>query len=406
MGERARAVEDLVSELSAFYAGKTVLVTGHTGFKGSWLTAWLTKLGARVVGYALAPEGTPNLFELAGIADKTAAHVLGDVRDFDAVRAVIAAHRPDVVFHLAAQALVRRSYRTPVETLATNVMGTAHVLEACRHLPALAAVVIVTSDKCYENREQLWGYREDDPMGGADPYSMSKGAAELVTASWRRSFFEERPVVASARAGNVIGGGDFSEDRLVPDIVRGIAAGQPVHIRNPGATRPWQHVLDPLSGYLLLAKRVAEAPVEHAEGWNFGPREELPVPVGQLAQRLVERLGRGQLVIAPQGSDANAPHEAHELRLDCSKAMRLLRWSPRFDLRAAVDRTAEWYAGWLEDPARAGELLDRQIAEMEQQIVDPVNSAGAVALVQLLQLRFDCRERVRVEQLAKFRLAQ
>jgi CDP-glucose 4,6-dehydratase len=354
-------VEDLVSgELAGFYAGKTVLVTGHTGFKGSWLTAWLARLGARVVGMALPPEGSPNLFDLAGIADKMVAHVTGDVRDLDVVRKVSAAHRPDVVFHLAAQALVRRSYRSPVETLAANVLGTAHVLEACRELPELAAVVIVTSDKCYENREQIWGYREPDAMGGADPYSASKGCAELVTAAYRRSFFAARPIVASARAGNVIGGGDFAEDRLVPDIMRGIAAGQPVAIRNPRATRPWQHVLDPLSGYLLLAKRLAEAPLEHGDGWNFGPRDEEAVPVGELAQRLVDRLGRGSLVITP---DASAPHEAHDLRLDCSKAARLLRWIPRFTLRGAVDRTAEWYAGWLDDPRRAADLVDRQIID-------------------------------------------
>lgn len=344
----------------SFFAGRTVLVTGHTGFKGGWLCRWLALMGARVVGFALPPDGAPSLFELARIADGITS-VFGDVRDAAAVERVVADHRPEIVLHLAAQALVRRSYRDPIETYATNVMGTVHLLEACRKVDSVRAVVVVTSDKCYENREWLWGYREDEPMGGHDPYSSSKGCAELVTAAFRRSYFAAGPVqVASARAGNVIGGGDFAEDRLVPDIVRGAVRGEAIVIRNPTSTRPWQHVLEPLAGYLRLARRLIEAPAGCAEGWNFGPRDEDAIPALALAEKLIAALGRGRLEVVPPERRAG-PHEARLLKLDTSKARALLGWAPRLDIDRALALTAAWYRAWSEDPATCGAALDQQI---------------------------------------------
>lgn len=346
-----------------FYAGKRVLVTGHTGFKGSWLCRWLQRMGARVVGFALPPDQEPSLFEAAGVA-RGMTSILGDLRDLAALSGAVAEHRPEIVLHLGAQALVRRSYREPVDTFATNVMGTLHVLEACRLAPSTRAIVVVTSDKCYENREWVWGYREHEPLGGFDPYSASKACAEIVAAAYRRSFLsaEGGPAVASARAGNVIGGGDWSEDRLVVDIVRAVAAGRPALIRNPRSTRPWQHVLDPLAGYLLLARRLYEEGQAHAEAWNFGPSED-PLPVVELARRLVQRMGRGELEIA--AADPRAPHEATALRLDCSKARARLGWQPRIDIERALAMTARWYRAYLDDPASAGRELDRQIEEVE-----------------------------------------
>lgn len=345
----------------AFYAGKSVLVTGHTGFKGAWLSRWLGRMGARVTGFALEPDQHPNLFELARLAE-TMSSVIGDVRDADAVVRAVEHAKPEVVFHLAAQSLVRRSYRDPVYTYATNVMGTVHLLEACRHVDSVRAVVIVTSDKCYENREWLWGYRESEAMGGADPYSSSKGAAEIVTAAYRRSFFAEggRAGVASARAGNVIGGGDWSEDRLLPDIVRGAEAGTDVLIRNPASTRPWQHVLEPLSGYLLLAER-AYGDHAFAQGYNFGPAAADTRTVGEVSQRFVQQLGAGQLQLGTP--DPSAPHEARLLALDCSKAHFELGWKPRLDLDAALGMTAAWYRAHRERPGSEREMLDRQIDE-------------------------------------------
>ncbi len=346
---------------AAFYAGKSVLVTGHTGFKGAWLSRWLVRMGARVSGFALAPDQHPSVFELARLAE-TMTSVTGDIRDPDAVAKVVEQSQPEVVFHLAAQSLVRRSYRDPVYTYATNVMGTVHLLEACRHVDSVRAVVIVTSDKCYENREWLWGYRENEAMGGSDPYSSSKGAAEIVTAAFRRSFFPaDGPTgVASARAGNVIGGGDWSEDRLLPDIVRGADAGTDVLIRNPASTRPWQHVLEPLSGYLLLAQRVYG---DHAfaQGYNFGPAAADTRSVGEVSQRFVKELGAGRLVLGKP--DASAPHEARLLALDCSKARIELGWKPRLDLDAALGMTAAWYRAHRERPGSEREMLDRQIDE-------------------------------------------
>lgn len=322
-----------------FWAGKRVLVTGHTGFKGSWLALWLSRLGAGVSGYALAPLTRPSLWdalELGGeIKDERA-----DVRDLNSLRRTFAQVKPEVVFHLAAQSLVRASYDDPVGTYATNVMGTAHVLEAARHSTDARVVVNVTSDKCYENRETDHAYRETDAMGGRDPYSSSKGCAELVTAAYRSSFFQGRAALASARAGNVIGGGDWATDRLVPDLIRAFASGEPARIRNPRAIRPWQHVLEPVSGYLQLAERLWDDPAGFTGGWNFGPSPEDAVPVEEVANALVAAWGPTARWQADRGPH---PHEAHFLRLDASKARDVLGWKPRLPLREAVAWTADWY---------------------------------------------------------------
>jgi CDP-glucose 4,6-dehydratase len=351
-------VEGLVSAVS-FWSGRRVLVTGHTGFKGSWLAAWLESLGAVVTGFALAPATRPALWE--DLARTT--HVqsrLGDVRDLDAVRGAFDAAQPEVVFHLAAQSLVRPSYADPVGTYAVNVMGTVHVLEAARAAQALRAVVIVTSDKCYENREWVWGYREHEPMGGRDPYSNSKGCAELVTAAYRASFFGAGgAAIASARAGNVIGGGDWAADRIVPDIVRAAAAGVPVRIRNPDAIRPWQHVLEPLSGYLALAQRLVEAPAGCTEGWNFGPDEADAVPVSTIARRATALWGGDSSWARDPGSH---PHEAHYLKLDSSAARMRLGWRPRLRLETALEWTVEWYRRRV-DGADGAALTRAQIAK-------------------------------------------
>ncbi|MEO1087378.1 MAG: CDP-glucose 4,6-dehydratase [Acidobacteriota bacterium] len=326
------------------WRGRRVVVTGHTGFKGAWLSLWLQRLGAEVTGYALAPPSNPSLFDLAGVAEGMRS-VRGDVRDLDALLKVFREVKPEVVLHLGAQALVRPGYEQPVETFAANVMGTVHVLEAVRRTPGVEAAVVVTSDKCYENREWLWSYREDEPMGGKDPYSSSKGCAELVTASYRDSFFSGRgmPAVGSARAGNVIGGGDWALDRLIPDIVRGILAGRDVHIRNPHAIRPWQHVLEALDGYLLLAERLVEEGAAVAEGWNFGPAEDDARPVGWVVERLVDAWQRtsGEEV-AWSMADGDQPPEANLLKLDATKARVRLGWRPRLDLLSALDWIVEW----------------------------------------------------------------
>lgn len=362
MGVGERALENLdMNGRASFFSGRSVLITGHTGFKGSWLARWLARMGARVVGFALTPDQRPSLFELAGI-ERDIRSITGDVRDLDAVLKAFEEARPEIVLHLAAQSLVRRSYRSPVETYAANVMGTVHVLEACRKVASVRSVVVVTSDKCYENREWIWGYREDEAMGGHDPYSSSKGCAELVTAAYRRSFFENGAAVASARAGNVIGGGDFSEDRLVPDMVRGAFSGEPIVIRNPVSIRPWQHVLEPLRGYLELARKLSEAPAGFAEGFNFGPSEEDAIQVGELAERFIRFLGRGKLEIM-QPELSTGPHEARYLKLDTSKARARLGWTPRLDIGEALALTAQWYKAWMEDPRRSRGELDAQLDE-------------------------------------------
>jgi CDP-glucose 4,6-dehydratase len=327
-----------------FWAGKSVFLTGHTGFKGSWLSLWLQAMGARVKGFALAPDTEPDLFTTARVADGMESEI-GDIRDLEPLRASMSAFDPDIVIHMAAQPLVRLSYRDPVGTYATNVMGTVHVLEAARGLPRLRAIVCVTTDKCYENREWVWGYREDEPMGGRDPYSNSKGCAELVAAAYRSSFFSEdgAPGLATARAGNVIGGGDWAEDRLIPDILRAFDAGTPVPIRNPVATRPWQHVLEPLSGYLVLAQALWNGGREHAEGWNFGPRDEDAKPVQAIVERMADLWGEGAGWQVDKGSH---PHEARYLKLDISKAHARLGWRPRWTLEVALGRIVTWHKAW------------------------------------------------------------
>jgi len=327
-----------------FWQGKKVFLTGHTGFKGSWLCLWLSHMGAHVTGYALDPPTNPSLFELARIGELVDSHI-ADVRDLDRLKFVMSSACPDVVIHMAAQPLVRDSYKIPVETYAINVMGTVHLLEAVRSCRSVRAVVNVTTDKCYENREWVWGYRENEPMGGFDPYSNSKGCSELVTASYRSSFFnpqrfnEHGVGLASARAGNVIGGGDWASDRLIPDIIRAILAGAPVRIRNPLAIRPWQHVLEPLSGYLALAQRLYENGAHYAGGWNFGPADNDARPVEWIVQRMCRQWGSGARYEIDKGEH---PHEAHYLKLDCSKARTGLEWLPRWGLEKSLDSIIHW----------------------------------------------------------------
>ncbi|MDQ7001738.1 MAG: CDP-glucose 4,6-dehydratase, partial [Ghiorsea sp.] len=284
---------DYEPSMNTFFKGKKVFLTGHTGFKGSWLSLWLQSMGAEVKGYALAPATTPSLFEVANVANNIESDI-GDIRNLEQLRSSMVSFNPDVLIHMAAQPLVRLSYKEPVETYETNVMGTVNVLEVARACPNLKSIVSVTTEKRYENKEREQGYREDEPMGGHDPYSSSKGCAELVTSAYRRSFLQEKGVgLASARAGNVIGGGDWSDDRLIPDILSAFEKGEPVIIRNPKSTRPWQHVLEPLSGYLMLAQKLYEAPKLYAEGWNFGPHEDDAKPVDWILDRMVDKWGNG-----------------------------------------------------------------------------------------------------------------
>ncbi len=329
-----------------FWLGKRILVTGHTGFKGGWLCLWLQSMGAHVIGYSLAPPSTPNLFQIARV-DEGMTHINGDILDLAKLQSVMSAHAPEIVFHLAAQALVRRSYANPVETYASNVMGTVNVLEAIRQSGCVKAVVNVTSDKCYENREWAWGYRENDPMGGYDPYSSSKGCAELVTAAYRNSYFTEQGIhMASARAGNVIGGGDWAEDRLIPDIMRAICNGEAAQIRYPNATRPWQHVLEPLSGYLILAQALWRHGAPYAEGWNFGPAEGDSRPVAWMLDKLIALWGEGASWVREKNVQ---PHEANYLKLDCAKAHGMLGWYPCWTLTTALQNVVSWYKSYLAD---------------------------------------------------------
>jgi CDP-glucose 4,6-dehydratase len=325
-----------------FWYGKHVFLTGHTGFKGSWLALWLQSMGAQVVGYALIPPTNPSLFEVAEVGAGMAS-IIGDIRDADKLCAEFAKHRPEIVIHMAAQPLVRYSYAEPVETYSTNVMGTVNLLEAVRNSDSVRAVVNVTTDKCYENREWVWACRENDAMGGFDPYSSSKGCAELVTAAYRRSYLEPAGIaLASARAGNVIGGGDWAEDRLIPDFLRAIDAGVVLKIRSPQSTRPWQHVLEPLSGYLRLAEHLFMEGETFAEGWNFGPNDEDARPVSWI----VERLAKMRQDVKWQCEEAPQPHEAHYLKLDSSKAKSRLGWQARWRLQTALQKTLEWHQAW------------------------------------------------------------
>jgi len=329
----------------AFWKGRRVFLTGHTGFKGGWLALWLQRLGAQVTGFSLEAPTRPSLFDVADVASGMRS-VHGDIRDLDALTAAIRTAQPEVILHLAAQSLVRASYDDPVGTYATNVMGTLHVLQAARIAGTVRSIVVVTTDKCYENREWVWGYREQDPMGGFDPYSSSKGCAELATASMRNAFFPPKEhgrhgvAIASARAGNVIGGGDWAADRLVPDILRDVASGSIAMLRNPGSIRPWQHVLDPLAGYLQLAQRLHVDGPLFGEAWNFGPDETDAWPVQRLAERMVAAWGSGAACRAVDG--AVGPHEATWLKLDSSKARQRLGWRPRWHIEQAIDRTVAW----------------------------------------------------------------
>ena len=328
---------------SEFWRAKRVLLTGHTGFKGSWMSLWLQSMGATVRGLSLTPPTEPALFNVARVAEGMQHHIT-DIRDFSAVMTQLDDFQPEIIFHFAAQPLVRHSYQQPIETYATNVMGTVHVLEAARHTASAKAIVSITTDKCYENREWVWGYREDDPMGGHDPYSSSKGCAELVSSAYRHSFLlNARIALATARAGNVIGGGDWGADRLVPDILRALQSKQPVEIRNPHAIRPWQHVLEPLSGYLLLAERLYTQGQVDAEGWNFGPRDEDARSVQWIVEHMCSYWGKEASWTLQPGDH---PHEADYLKLDISKARQRLHWAPRWSLEIAIKRIIHWHRAW------------------------------------------------------------
>lgn len=342
----------MIDIFNNFYKGKRVLVTGHTGFKGSWLSIWLNELGAEVVGIGLEPYSEKDNFVLSGIGKKIKADIRADIRDGERMKEIFREYQPEIVFHLAAQPLVRLSYDIPVETYETNVMGTINIMEAIRATDSVKVGVMITTDKCYENKEQIWGYRENEPMGGYDPYSSSKGAAEIAISSWRRSFFNPKDYdkhgksIASVRAGNVIGGGDWALDRIIPDSIRALEAGEPIAIRNRKAIRPWQHVLEPLSGYMLLAQKMWDEPTKYCEGWNFGPRAESIATVWDVATKLINNYGNGSL---KDVSDPNALHEAKLLMLDISKAKFRLGWEPRMNIDQCMAMVADWYKRYEAD---------------------------------------------------------
>lgn len=347
----------------SFWKDKRVFLTGHTGFKGSWLSLWLQSMGAIVKGYSLAPPTNPSLFAAADVA-KNMESQIGDIRDLDQIKQSMLSFNPDILIHMAAQPLVRLSYVEPVDTYTTNVIGTVNVLEAARNCSNLKAIVSVTTDKCYENKEWAWGYRENEPMGGHDPYSSSKGCAELVTSAYRNSFFnsEGAAALASARAGNVIGGGDWADDRLIPDILKAFEDSKSVVIRNPLSTRPWQHVLEPLSGYLVLAEHLYEYGQEYAEAWNFGPKEEDCKPVNWILDKMAATWGEGAGWELDQNSN---PHEAGFLKLDCSKAAVKLHWQPKWNLENTLNLIVNWHQDW-----RAGKNINEKCL---QEIADYTN---------------------------------
>jgi len=335
---------------SGIYKDKRVFLTGHTGFKGSWMALWLKQLGAEVYGYSLEPAHTPSHYKLLGLEVN---ETIDDIRNYDRLNSAIKSFSPDIVIHMAAQPLVRLSYREPRETFETNVMGTVNLLNACRGIDSIKAIVNITTDKCYENREWVWGYRENDPMGGHDPYSASKGCAELVTSAYRNSFFnlekygkEHNILLSSVRAGNVIGGGDWSEDRLIPDIMKATNRGEEVIIRSPESTRPWQHVLEPLSGYLMLGQKLLEEKKEFAEAWNFGPTDEEAITVHRVVESIKKSWTKVSYKLQP---DSSNPHEANLLKLDCSKAHMKLKWKGIWDTAETFEKTAVWYREYYEN---------------------------------------------------------
>jgi CDP-glucose 4,6-dehydratase len=351
VGVRVLQSKDLARVDPLFWEGKKVFLTGHTGFKGGWLSLWLSSMGAQVIGYSLAPITKPSFFEVAKVFGELEKSHIADIRDLDALKKAMADAKPEIVIHMAAQPLVRYSYVNPVETYATNVMGTVHLLEGIRGLNSVRAAVIVTTDKCYENKEWAWGYRENESMGGSDPYSNSKGCAELVTGAYRQSYFspekfdQHHVAIASARAGNVIGGGDWSEDRLIPDAIKAFEANQALYVRNPLATRPWQHVLEPLSGYLVLAQALYQDGTQFDGGWNFGPRDEDTQPVQDVINLLIKHWNSSA---SWKQDTSEQPHEAHSLKLDCSKAKQYLHWTPRWSLEQAIEKTAKWQRSFQE----------------------------------------------------------
>lgn len=360
-----------------FWQGRRVFITGHTGFKGGWLSLWLNLLGAEIAGYSLAPLATPNLFRIAGV-DQFTDTTIADICDLDALITALRRHRPEILFHLAAQPLVRASYVTPLETYRCNVLGTCTLLEAARACDSVRAIVVITTDKCYENREWVWAYRENDALGGYDPYSNSKACTELAVSAWRQSFFSPAEylkhgvALASARAGNVIGGGDWSMDRLVPDVVRSFLADEPAHIRNPKATRPWQHVLEPLRGYLALAKRLVEDGVAFAEAWNFGPSYEDAKPVEWIVDQLAAQWGSGAKWKIDRSEQ---PHEAQTLRLDWSKSMHALGWSPVMALEEGLRFTIGWHRAWHQG-ADMKKYTEKQIQQYMQLAESHIDCAG------------------------------
>lgn len=352
--------------ITDIYKNKKIFLTGHTGFKGSWLSIWLAKLGAKVCGYSLEPNTNPSMFNELELAHKIEKSVIGDILDAKNLEKTMREFEPDIVFHLAAQPLVRLSYSEPVITYQTNVIGTLNVLEAARKIPSVKAFVNVTTDKCYENKEVKRGYTEDDPMGGYDMYSSSKGCVEIMSSSYRRSFLQEENTyaMATARAGNVIGGGDWALDRLIPDCIRGINKGIDIEIRNPVAVRPWQHVLEPLSGYLLLGEKLLTEGKKFADGFNFGPDEESVLTVAEVAKKLTEIYGRGRVVVG----EKSPLHEAGLLMLNIEKAKKILDWTPTYNAHRALEKTVDWYKNFYAKDTDMNEYTLNQIKEYEENI--------------------------------------